>query len=160
TVSAFNSNSLQQLVRLHLNKNLEAIAGNGTFSDVVFSLLTWAEREGFTVDLLRAMKEERPRNKQVQAITEELLTPQAAATPLRIRIAVKAERTHVELIIDRDFASYTEEEQTQLLEAIKAMLNIYGEVRVIKKERGSVKLTLEITASQAEKLIQEVRAGK
>jgi hypothetical protein len=42
--------------------------------------------------------------------------------------------THmVEVVIDRDFASYTEAEQERLLSAIKHLLVVAGDVRVVRR---------------------------
>ena len=49
-----------------------------------------------------------------------------------------ADNTHsIEVVLDRDFASYSAVEQEQLLASIKQMLIVAGEVRVTK--RTSVK---------------------
>ena len=55
----------------------------------------------------------------------------------------------IELVINRDFASYGADEQGRLLEAIKALLGVAGDIRVISKKPGSVRLTLALTPEQA-----------
>ena len=62
--------------------------------------------------------------------------------------------------IDRDFDIYGPEDQARLLAAIKEMLEVTRDVRIIMKRRGSVKLTLELTHEKAERLIWSVKAGK
>jgi hypothetical protein len=76
------------------------------------------------------------------------------------RGAVTAVRTApVELIIDRDFDTYTQEDQEQLLAAIKHLLGMKGDVRVSKR-RGSVRLLLDLTPEQSERLDEAVRRGE
>jgi RNA polymerase sigma factor (sigma-70 family) len=66
----------------------------------------------------------------------------------------------IELVINRDFSGYTEEEQAKLLAAIGELLNISGDIRVITRRPGSVKLTLKLTPEQAEKLYWAVERGE
>jgi hypothetical protein len=64
----------------------------------------------------------------------------------------------IELVIDRDFDTYTQEDQEQLLAAIKHLLGMKGDVRVSKR-RGSVRLKLDLTPEQAERLHEAVKRG-
>jgi hypothetical protein len=66
----------------------------------------------------------------------------------------------IEITINRDFDTYDSNEQTKLLSAIAKILEITGDVRVVAKSRGSVKLALEVTHEQAERLLWAVRAGE
>jgi hypothetical protein len=76
------------------------------------------------------------------------------------RGAVPAVQTApVELVIDRDFDTYTQEDQEQLLAAIKHLLGMKGDVRVSKR-RGSVRLLLDLTPEQSERLDEAVRRGE
>jgi hypothetical protein len=67
--------------------------------------------------------------------------------------------SEVVLIIDRDFDNYTEEEQERLLQAVKCLIGLGGVLRVVRKCRGSVLLTLELTQKQIEHLRRAVEAG-
>src|SRR5262249_46372740 len=67
--------------------------------------------------------------------------------------------TAIEITINRDFESYTEEEQTLFLRAVATFLAMTGDVRVISKRSGSVKLTLEVNHDQAARLLRAIRAG-
>lgn len=40
------ADSLEQMVRIHMDQNLVAVAGNGTLATVVFNLIKWAESSG------------------------------------------------------------------------------------------------------------------
>lgn len=66
---------------------------------------------------------------------------------------------HIELVIDRDFNTYSSKEQNNLLSAIKELLGISGNILVVRKRPGTVKLTLALTPEQSEKLIRAVKAG-
>jgi diguanylate cyclase (GGDEF)-like protein len=66
----------------------------------------------------------------------------------------------IDLVINRDFDSFSKEEEQHLLEAIKQLFLAGNDIRVIGKRRGSVILTLEMTPEQAERLYWAVKAGK
>jgi Trypsin-like peptidase domain/Effector-associated domain 1 len=70
-VQAFDRDDLEQMVRIRLNEDLDAIVGAGTKKIVAFRLLTWAERRGLVVNLARAVYLERPRNENIQRIYEK-----------------------------------------------------------------------------------------
>jgi DNA-directed RNA polymerase specialized sigma24 family protein len=66
----------------------------------------------------------------------------------------------IELVIDRNFDSYTPEEQERLLEAIRNLLTVSEKLQVVSKRRGSVKLRLRLTPEQAEQLLWAAKGGK
>jgi hypothetical protein len=68
--------------------------------------------------------------------------------------------TPIEIVINRDFDSYTAKEQEKLLAAIRNLLGISGDIRVISKKRGSVRLTIALTPEQAEKLLWAAKGGQ
>ena len=68
--------------------------------------------------------------------------------------------TVVEIIINIDFTSFTERDQQQLLAAIARILETTGDIRVVSKRQGSVRLALELTLDQAERLLKAVRSGE
>lgn len=77
-VAAFDRSELEQLTRIDLEENLEAIAGSGKLSVVVFDLVTWAQRTGRVGDLLAAAQTRRPNNAAFAALAQELdITPAA-----------------------------------------------------------------------------------
>jgi RNA polymerase sigma factor (sigma-70 family) len=65
----------------------------------------------------------------------------------------------IELIIDRDFDTYTQDDQERLLTAIKHLLGMKGDIRVSKR-RGSVRMKLELTPEQSERLYWAVKEGE
>jgi len=61
----------------------------------------------------------------------------------------------VELVLDRDFDTFTPDDQQKLLGAIRHLLSSDAGVRITKIGRGSVKLTLEMSSAQARKLLSK-----
>ena len=51
-------------------------------------------------------------------------------------------------------------EQDELINAIKIFLEITGDIRVISKGQGSVRLRIELTREQAERLLGAIKAGE
>ncbi len=71
-VAAFSSYDLEQLVRVRLNENLNAIVNtNSPQKHIVFQLLTWAEQHGREAELTRAVYLERPRNDKIRRVYEK-----------------------------------------------------------------------------------------
>jgi hypothetical protein len=70
-----------------------------------------------------------------------------------------ASKSQIELVLDRDFESYTQQDQDRLLAAIKELLSLKGDIRVISRRPGSVCIRLELTPEQAEQLYWAVRRG-
>jgi hypothetical protein len=68
----FDKNSLTQLIRFHLDKDLARLVPPGDFNTVVFGLTDLASREGWLGDLVSAAGEERPRNLDLQTLRNEL----------------------------------------------------------------------------------------
>jgi hypothetical protein len=69
-------------------------------------------------------------------------------------------KLEVELTINRDFETYTIEDQERLLRAIRELLNIKGNINIKMIDRGSVKLTIELSQEEAEALYREVHEGR
>jgi hypothetical protein len=70
------------------------------------------------------------------------------------------DRAAVVIIINEDFERFDQAKQDAFLRSLAQMLLITGDIRVLKRGRGSVKLTLELTAQQAEQLIRAFKAGE
>jgi RNA polymerase sigma factor (sigma-70 family) len=68
-------------------------------------------------------------------------------------------KARIELVIDRDFKSYSQQDQDRLLAAVKELLSVEGDIRVTSRKPGSVRITLELTPQQAEQLYRAVRSG-
>jgi hypothetical protein len=74
-------------------------------------------------------------------------------------LLVETGTSPIEITINRAFSSYTQDEQMQLLAAIGSFLGIEGEIKVVSKRPGSVKLTLALSPTQAERLYWAVHNG-
>src|SRR5690348_2846033 len=74
TLSAFSRADLEQLVRFDLDERLENITPNVSLPTAVFDLIQWAERQGRTEDLIRAVKRARPSVRETQSVTQSLLS--------------------------------------------------------------------------------------
>jgi 5'-methylthioadenosine/S-adenosylhomocysteine nucleosidase len=73
-LSAFPMRSaLAQMVLIGLDKNLDAIAGEGSLTSVVFELIQWAESHGRRADLLNAARAQNPDNPQLAEVAHALL---------------------------------------------------------------------------------------
>jgi hypothetical protein len=73
-VSGFRRSDLEQFTTLELDQALDNIAPPGVpLEYAAFSLIEWAENRGMTEQLLLALREGRPRNAEIQAVTRELL---------------------------------------------------------------------------------------
>jgi hypothetical protein len=75
-------------------------------------------------------------------------------------VQVATDMARIELVIDGDFDSFSPEKQERVLRAIKELLGGGGEIRLVSKRRGSVRLTLEMTPEQAERLLWAVKRGE
>jgi hypothetical protein len=113
-VAAFDRSELEQLTRIDLEQNLEAIAGSGKLSVVAFELVTWAQRTGRVSDLLAAAQSRRPTNAALAALAQELGVAPAAkpgvpsSTPGGVSVG-KVEAANVALgtqIIDQRGATF------------------------------------------------------
>jgi hypothetical protein len=61
-VRAFDQSTFRQLLRLKLDRNLDALVASGSFDDVVFNVIQVAERQGWVEALIRAARESNPGN--------------------------------------------------------------------------------------------------
>jgi hypothetical protein len=70
-VDAFpTKSSLEQMLSFELDKNLEAIAGEGSLQEIIFKTIQTAEAEGWIEDLIRAARRANPKNSKLQVITQ------------------------------------------------------------------------------------------
>ncbi|NJO65545.1 MAG: CHAT domain-containing protein [Richelia sp. RM2_1_2] len=96
-IDAFpNTASLEQMLAFELDKNLRAIAGEGSLQDIVFTLIQTANAQGWAFDLVRAAYNSNPGNLRLRAITEELLN-RPLETPSNI--PPKSNQSHKILIL-------------------------------------------------------------
>ena len=71
-VAAYTPDELTQMVEIHLEENLDAIAGGGTLRAVCFNLIKWATRRGVLPRLIAAVHEDRGNNPYVKAFIANL----------------------------------------------------------------------------------------
>jgi Effector-associated domain 1/CHAT domain len=77
--------SLEQMLAFELDKNLRAIAREGSLQDIVFKLIQTANSQGWIEDLVRAARNENPGNQQLKDIAQELLqNPDPEAPPISL----------------------------------------------------------------------------
>lgn len=69
-LSAFSADELTRVVRINLDENLDAIAGDDNLSQIVFELITWADRRGRLDELIRGASNVNPRNRELRAWIE------------------------------------------------------------------------------------------
>ena len=73
-VSAFpNLDAFRQMVRIQLDKNLDALAGNDTLNQVVFRLIDAAEAEGWTKILVDKAYQHNPGNADLHLFAQQFL---------------------------------------------------------------------------------------
>ena len=81
-LSAYPSRSaLARMVRFGLDENLDTITGNGSLSETVFELITWAEAQGRLEALLAAARTENPGNALLQKVAGWLMPAAVAPNP-------------------------------------------------------------------------------
>jgi predicted NACHT family NTPase len=81
-IDAFpNTTSLERMLAFELDKNLRAIAGEGSLQDIAFKLIEAANSQGWVEGLVRAACNDNPGNLLLQAIATELLANNLTLTP-------------------------------------------------------------------------------
>ncbi len=83
-IDAFPSAAyLEQMLLHELNKNLRAIAGEGSLEEIVFKLIQAANSQGWVEDLVRGACDSNPGNLALKAIAQELsLNPNPEKSPI------------------------------------------------------------------------------
>jgi len=80
-LDAFDQAELTQMVKVELGENLESIAGSGVLSTIIFALIQWAERHARVGDLVRGALIQRPGNRALAALANELAGAADAVPP-------------------------------------------------------------------------------
>jgi len=70
-LGAFTAPELTRLVRTDLNENLDAISNSNNFTEVVFDLITWADRRGRIGELVAALQRQNPTNPQLHYFMDQ-----------------------------------------------------------------------------------------
>jgi hypothetical protein len=105
--SAFDQDSLRQLLRLRLEKNLDELVDPGDLRTVAFRLIESAAREGWEGDLIRASVEYNPGNSQLRRFCEE---------NIELLPAVKADSSPLPRIASQDKTPASVSELVSILE--------------------------------------------
>jgi tetratricopeptide (TPR) repeat protein len=69
--SAFNQDTLDEMLRLRLDKSRQELAGSGNFRTVVFNVIEAADRGGWSAELIRAAKSYNPGNPSLRSFGED-----------------------------------------------------------------------------------------
>lgn len=80
-LAGFSFDDLSRLTTFELNERLDSIVPPGPMSSVTFDLIMWAEREGRTSELIKALMAARPNNPSVTALGQLLSTAPTAPSP-------------------------------------------------------------------------------
>lgn len=95
-----------------------------------------------------------------EAVSDFSDSEQRVASNKQARALTDTKTREIELTIDIDFDKYTDQDKEQLLNAIASLLKIKdSELKIKKIRRGSIKITLEMSAELAELLYEAVKAG-
>jgi hypothetical protein len=70
-VDGYDHAELAQTLRERMDLRLDLVTALGRFSNVVFELLSWAERNGREVELIRAVAQAKPANLELQKVYEQ-----------------------------------------------------------------------------------------
>ena len=62
----FDPSTLQRMVRIYLERDIDNISTKPTFESVVFDLVTWAERSDLVGTLVHGAQESNPTNVKLQ----------------------------------------------------------------------------------------------
>jgi len=70
-LEAYNKASLRQMLRFRLDRDLEELVADATFSSMIFDLLALAEEEGWDTKLVREAHLQNPGNAALAAVYEK-----------------------------------------------------------------------------------------
>ena len=129
-----------------------------------------ADRYASMSELAAALRDYRPGQCPRQSVTEmrqddrpagraAASSPSATQSATEMRQDDRPGDVGFTLHIDRDFGSFTDDDQDQILSAIKSLLQISRAVTVISKRSGSVFLTIRLSREEAEQLLQAIKSG-
>ena len=121
---------------------------------------SWRDRDEAFTDIARGIRRSVTRLRRRSESTTTANDAIGAESPIGIAATmVETDTARIELTIDRDYNTYSENDKRHLIEAILNLLETDSDVRVVRKRRGSVKLTLELTHAESEKLLWAIRQG-
>jgi hypothetical protein len=67
-LSGFNESTLRQMVKFHLDEDLDHIAGGGNLTDKIFNLVEWAKKQHRIQELIDAAVEANSNNSELQEL--------------------------------------------------------------------------------------------
>ena len=73
-LTAFDTDSLEQMLKFKLNKDLYSITTASGLEKILFGLITRANKEGWIAKLIASAKEDRPQNQTFNSVADELLS--------------------------------------------------------------------------------------
>ncbi len=73
-LNAFDTDSLEQMLKFKLNKDLYSITTPSGLEKILFDLITRANKEGWIAELIAFAKEDRPQNQIFNSVADELLS--------------------------------------------------------------------------------------
>jgi hypothetical protein len=76
-LQSFDRDELRMMLRLQLDEDLDAVAGDDELKKVVFNLITWAERSGRLDDLIAGALAANPQSEELQRLTADFARWQA-----------------------------------------------------------------------------------
>lgn len=74
-------------------------------------------------------------------------------------LSVAVGKREIEITINKNFEGYTKSEQDHLLRAFGEFLKMGRGIKVTKKRRGSIKITLQLPSDKAEELFWAIKSG-
>ncbi|OKH34387.1 hypothetical protein NIES2101_39065 [Calothrix sp. HK-06] len=150
-IDAFpNPASLEQMLLHELDKNLRAIAGEGSLEDIVFNLIKAANSQGWVEDLVRAACKENPGNLKLKAIAQELLlNPDSEKSPAPLTNNPPKETNQLQKILVLTAIPYglrLDREIREIEDAIK---------RAVKRDSYEIKIRTAVRTQDIRRAIAE-----
>ena len=91
---AFSVQRLKEMLRFKLGKRLDDYSLGEDYKEIVFEVITAAEAEGWTADLIQAARQSNPGNAGLQALAQEVAL---ASTTTELERTIKAENPFLDV---------------------------------------------------------------
>ena len=138
--------SQEQMLLFELDKNLIAIAGEGSLQEIVFKLIQAADSQGWVEDLVRAACDSNPRNQLLKAIAETLLSNHELETPSNISQKQSNQMRKILILAALTDRLRLDREIREIEEAIK---------RAVKRDSFEVKIRTAVRPQDIRRAIAE-----
>jgi hypothetical protein len=167
-LDSFSSSELERFLKFGGYDTVAAEANpNARRADYFFDVMLALDRRGLiNTKFFEHLKEELPsRQAEIEFLMDVWLRADVTSSggSIAATAAAQAASTNsvlIEVTINRDISSYSQGDQNRLIIAIKTFLPMSGDVRIIGIREGSVKLTVELSSEDAERLLRAVKAGE